>query len=481
MTVGTERGLSGRHVGRYVLDDLVAESNNTALWRATDPALQRPVGARLMPRSDPKAEALRDAARRAASVHDRGVVRVLDVVETDTHLAVITEWVLGNSWSELLSDTWSPQESATVALEVARALESAHAVGVPHGRIRPDSIMITDTSEVRLRGLGVEEVLWGCDPPDDPFRSDLHGIGSLLYVGLTKRWPDPTGRQKTVDGIEVAPLAHGTIPLPSAMVADRPGELDRVVARSVIGADNPGHLTPYANVTECIQDLDSAMSSVQSYENSGTYEEATQSRTDRVFNRMSTAAVVLFAAAGLALLIWQFLANGAADANLTQAEPIASSPALAPFESPLPEAAFPVVSVKDFDPSGDGSENPDLAPLAVDADTDSAWRTVSYLSSSMDPKTGVGLLLDLGATRPVAAVDLKLSGTGTDFEILTSKQRHGSLSDFRRMVSVTSAGDAITVRIPRPLSARYVLVWLTGLPYDEVGYTGGIADVRILG
>lgn len=479
--MGTESGLSRREIGRYVLDDLVADSNNTALWRATDPALQRPVGARLMPLSDPRAQALRDAARRAAGIHDRRIVRVLDVVETDEHLAVITEWVSGNSWSELLTDTWSPAEATTVALEVARALESAHRAGVHHGRIRPDSIMITDTQEVRLRGLGVEEVLWGCDPPGDPFRADLHGIGSLLYVGLTRRWPDPSGKRRSVDGIEVAPVAHGTIPLPSAMVADRPQELDRIVARTVIGADNSRHLTPYANVTECVRDLDLAMSSVQSYEDAGSYQAATESSTDRVFNRMSTAAVFLFAAAGLALLIWQFLANGASDANLTQAEPVASPLALPAFESPLPEAAFPIVSAKDFDPYGDGTENPDLAGFAVDSDRDSAWQTVSYLSSNMYPKPGVGLLLDLGATRPVGAVNLRLSGTGTDFDILTSRNHHATLDDFRRMVSVTSASDAITVRIPRPLPARYVLVWLTGLPYDGSSYVGGIRDLRILG
>ena len=122
---------------------------------------------RILPQADPRASRLREAAAGAAKVLDRRTVRVLDVVETDEELAVVTEWVTGTCWLDLLDDGWSPQEVTIVALEVARALESAHQSGVTHGRLRPQSVMITDTREVRLRGLGVDAVLRGEDPFDD--------------------------------------------------------------------------------------------------------------------------------------------------------------------------------------------------------------------------------------------------------------------------------------------------------------------------
>ena len=117
-----DSSISQRQVGRYILLDLVAESTGTALWLARDPALDRTVAVRILPQADPRASRLREAAAGAAKVLDRRTVRVLDVVETDEELAVVTEWVTGTCWLDLLDDGWSPQEVTIVALEVARAL-----------------------------------------------------------------------------------------------------------------------------------------------------------------------------------------------------------------------------------------------------------------------------------------------------------------------------------------------------------------------
>ena len=50
--------------------------------------------------------------------------------------------------------------------------------------------------------------------------------------------------------------------------------------------------------------------------------------------------------------------------------------------------------------------------------------------------------------RPVRAIDLKLVGSGTDFEVLTSVKRPKKLADFRKVVDVTAAGDSIKLRTP---------------------------------
>ena len=140
MSTPTDSSVSQREIGRYILLDLVAENTGTALWLARDPALDRTVAVRLMPSEDPRAARLREAAAAAAKVLDRRTVRVLDVVETDEELAVVTEWVTGTCWLDLLDEGWSTQEVTIVALEVARALESAHQSGVAHGRLRPQSV-----------------------------------------------------------------------------------------------------------------------------------------------------------------------------------------------------------------------------------------------------------------------------------------------------------------------------------------------------
>ena len=475
----TEAGLSGRHIGRYVLDDLVAESAGSALWRATDPALRRPVGARLIPLDDPRVDDLRSAALRAAGVHDRRLVRVLDVVEAAGYLAVITEWVQGDSWSDLLGERWNAQEATVVALEVGRALESAHRAGVTHGRIRPDSVMITDTREVRLRGLGVEAALWGVDPAGDPRAADLHGIGAILYAGLTRRWP--AGEMVRIDGLDPAPMVGRATQLPGTVVPDIPPALDDIVARSLATAPLPHGKWAFAGVHECVGALERAFSMVPTDESDAEYAEGTDTATDRLVGRLSTLAVVILAVAGVGLLLWQLLANRVGEPDAPEVGGAAQVQPLPQVDTPAPEAPFAIVTAKDFDPFGDGTEGTDTKRNAVDRTRGSAWYTDSYASADLNGKGGVGLLVDLGAVRPVRAIDLKLVGSGTDFEILTSAKKPERIKDFRKVVDVTAAGDAITVRTPRARNARFVLVWLTRLPFDGSSYVGGIRDVKVVG
>ena len=75
-------------------------------------------------------------------------------------------------------------------------------------------------------------------------------------------------------------------------------------------------------------------------------------------------------------------------------------------QTPISPAADPIagVTATDFDPQGTPpEENPELAPLAVDGDKTTAWRTLNY-KQNFGPgglKSGVGLILDLGARRSV--------------------------------------------------------------------------------
>ena len=479
MTDRTDAGLAGRPIGRYVLNDLVAEKAGTTVWRATDPALRRPVSARLIPLDHPRVADLRAAAQHAASVQDRRVVRMLDVVETDDYLAIISEWIPGNSWPELLTERWSPQEATVVALEVAKALEAAHAVGVTHGRLRPDSVMITDNQEVRLRGLGIDAVLLGADPSVDPRRADIEGVGSLLYAGLTRRWPSADG--EPTDGLPPAPLSHGVPQPPSTVAPDVPASLDRIIARCRAARGSAAKRSDsFTEMGECVDALERAFTAVPHEDSDTEFTTDQDSATDRLVGRVSTLAVGVLAVAGLVWLGWQLGTTLASepDTALPAAVPL---DALPPVETPAPESPFAIVGAEDFDPAGDRFEGGRTARKAIDRKRGTAWYTDSYSSPDLNGKGGVGLLLDLGAVRPVRAINLRLVGTGSDFEIRTAQERPRRLSDFRRIVSVKGAGDAIKVRTPKPRNARFVLVWLTRLPFDGSYYTGGVRDVKVVG
>jgi putative peptidoglycan lipid II flippase len=103
-------------------------------------------------------------------------------------------------------------------------------------------------------------------------------------------------------------------------------------------------------------------------------------------------------------------------------------------------------------------------------------------------KRGVGLVVDLGTPEPVRSVVLRLSGNGTSVEIrvpegdaaAVATPPMGSDRRWRTVASQDSAGSSATLTLAKPVTTRYVLVYLTSLPKDGSGYRGGIYEAEIL-
>jgi hypothetical protein len=139
---------------------------------------------------------------------------------------------------------------------------------------------------------------------------------------------------------------------------------------------------------------------------------------------------------------------------------------------------YRIAAARDFDPLGNGEENPGRIPFAYDDDMNTAWRTVTYYNKSLD-KPGVGVLVDLGAPRSIGRVRLDLVGNGTDLQVLTSNEAGPSPQDYDLLAQATEAGEEVTLKTPTPVSARYVLVWMTGLPQVDGGWRGGIREMQV--
>ena len=162
------------------------------------------------------------------------------------------------------------------------------------------------------------------------------------------------------------------------------------------------------------------------------------------------------------------------ETTASQSSP-SSSPSLAPLDG---------LVAADFDPQGDPpEENADLAPLVVDGDPSTAWRTVTY-DQNLGPgglKTGVGLTVDLGSAQEVAEVELTLIGAPTGVSLyLTDSVPTGvrDLTAFEEGV----AKQTQTITLDEPATGRYLVVWLTSLPeLAEGGFRGEVAEIVVRG
>lgn len=142
------------------------------------------------------------------------------------------------------------------------------------------------------------------------------------------------------------------------------------------------------------------------------------------------------------------------------------------------------LTAADFDPQGDPpEEHHELAPLAVDGDPETAWRTMTY-SQQLGPgglKTGVGLTVDLGTTGTVSRVDLTFVGSPTGFSVFVSDTAPTGVRGLTPVASLTASEASQRVSLDPAVTGRYVTIWLTSLPTIEGGYRGAIAEVAVLG
>ncbi len=461
-----------RQIGRFTLDDLVEQRYGAEIWRAVDSTLNREVALWLVPADDDLAADLDQSTRTAATVDDRRIVRILDVFRADDLLVVVTEWSAGEVLRDHLTTPMDPAEAARIAYEISGAIESAHAKGIAHGRLRPSNILIGHDGEVRVTGLGIDAVLAGIDPvaADDPVSADVNGIGSILYACLTARWP-----AGEVEGIPGAPEVGGQTPPPSRLLADLPESLDDLCARTVIPVSPPRGRPKLLSAGQARESLGASLTDLTG-ERRPIAVESRESASP--WPRIAVGVGVIVLVLGLAWGGWRLLSR-----DTTVAAPPEPIPTASPTPTPEPSASptrtvYPILAGIDFDPLGNGEENPGRVPYAFDGDKNTAWRTVTYYNKSLD-KPGVGILLDLGAPRTIASVALDLVGNGTDLQVLTSNEPGELPQDYDLLAQATEAGEKVRLKAADPTSARYVLVWLTGLPQVDGGWRGGVREVRV--
>lgn len=240
---------------RYRLDELLTESGGGRFWRAHDQVLDRAVAVHVMARSDGRAEALLDAARRTAPHHDRRLLRVLDADRGEELCYVVNEWGSGTSLDIMLASSGplAPRRAAWIVSEVADSLARAHDAGLDHGRMVPENVLIDHQGQVRIIGFAVDAALHGVAPGRQA--DDLVDTVAVLYAALTGKWAGTSFSQ-----LPPAPMLHGEVLRPRRVRAGIPRPLDalcdQVINRHSSHAQRSAHdLSTLSGVAEALAEF----------------------------------------------------------------------------------------------------------------------------------------------------------------------------------------------------------------------------------
>ncbi|MEV7178360.1 protein kinase family protein [Kitasatospora sp. NPDC093679] len=512
--------------GRYRLEECITQSETFSSWRAVDEKLRRAVGVHLMAAGHRRAKAVLTAARAAALLNDPRFVQVLDAVQEGDLVYVVREWLPDASdLAHLLADgPMEPYDAYQMVRQVTDAVAAAHRRGQAHLRLTPRCVLRTDTGQYRINGIAVDAALRGL-PTEEAERTDTRAIGALLFAALTHRWPYPEDRYD----LRGMPKSLGCVP-PDQVRAGVHKGLSELAARALC-EHPPHHQDPIATPEQFAKAI-ALMPKVRQPEQPAPAFTAKPKpqpqpaqhgaaahtavlqppharpphtahpdpvpaprprRRRRLVRTALRTTASLVALAAIVVGSWQGVEylnkskNGQADAPPAQQS--SAPPAQQQSGAPLSGVTLDYTPTS-FNAFGDRKdEHASALPLLKDGKADTAWTTQSY----NDPfgggyRPGTGLLLDLGSARPVGSVVVKLAGGAHTVELkalpgATSAPQisKAGFESFGDAIASGTSSNELQLKPKKPVTTRFLLIWLTAIPNDGSDYKGQVAEITVNG
>src|SRR6478752_900711 len=424
--------------GRYRLEAKLGSGGMSTVYLALDTTLDRQVAVKVMHREmseQPEQLArFRQEARAVAKISHPNVVSVIDAGEDGGHPYIVFEYVQGETLKQRISRVGAldTQEALAYAIEIARGLSVAHARNMVHRDIKPQNVLIDEEGRAKLTDFGISRQLeqagmtatgrvlgttdyvapeqamgHGADP-----RSDIYSLGVVLYEMLIGQVPCHADSQ-----VGVA-MKHVNEEMPD--VQQRRPELSAAAALVVERATTKDPNERYQDVGEMIADLSTALEVEAARAGSTSGEATTVLEAVKPAERklaggrrrswLAIGALVLVVIAVLAAV--QLIGNGSSGGGGGALNGKGNT--------------IPLSSASDYDPQGDGEEDPEEVGFAIDGNpTTTAWSSEHsdsppFPGTKTGPDPGVGLYVTAKSVTQPSEMIIRTPSPGWDAEIFAT-------------------------------------------------------------
>lgn len=469
--------------GRYRLDAQIGVGGMSMVYRAFDTVLERQVAIKLMHSSlstdADQLERFRREARAVAQLNHPHIVGVIDAGEDVATPYIVFEYVEGETLKDRIRrlGRLPVSEAVAYAIEIARALGAAHAVGIVHRDVKPQNVLIDEEGSAKVTDFGIARnleqegltadgrVLGTTDyvSPEQALghpvtgQSDLYSLGIVLFEMLTGDVPFKGEGQVAVA------MKHVREELPD--LQQRRPEASSALAAVVDRATAKDLAVRYADDDAFVADLEDVLAIEISRSGQATGQATAVLRTLPSGTRRRVPGRVLHPARAFALL----LLLGAAAAAVVLALSGRTERGTGSTPRARPPAGLATVSLKqsgagDYDPLGDNhEEHPKQARFVVDGDPNSTWSTEDYNGGTLG-KAGVGIYVDADPSAAGKRIEVATPTPGWTGAIYGANGAvPKAISGWTRLAPIDTA--ARTNRIALAGARyRYFLVWITRLP-----------------
>ncbi|MEJ7700665.1 MAG: serine/threonine-protein kinase [Pyrinomonadaceae bacterium] len=233
------------------------------VYLAEDTKLDRRVALKILPAEfaedkDRMNRFVREA-KSASALNHPNIITIHEIGESDGTHFIATEFIDGKTLNEYAkSNPLNFKSALEIAIQIASALDEAHAAGIVHRDIKPDNVMIRENGLAKILDFGIAKLSAPLESDAEAATAIKSGTSPGMIIGTANYMSPEQAKGQTVDartdifsfGVVLYEMLAGHLPFEGESAMEMIGAILKDEPK-LLPSDIPGEITKIIN--QCLR------------------------------------------------------------------------------------------------------------------------------------------------------------------------------------------------------------------------------------